>query len=219
MLLAALERMTLFALPAFDGCTNDFGPLGRVLPILHLGVALRPGPDNDLLLLVQCVIESGKEGLIVARGGSAHSLLGADCELAYIAVPVGFQLRELVLTFRDAALAGGEGFGLATLEIVGDLLDHLHSLYSFHALRAPFLPVCEAPNRLRVAARSAGKRVIMVSASSGGFTVRQDGLERCEAGREIDTLAHVLLQKSLHSRPECDGVIDSRIATALVGTN
>src|SRR5436309_1884555 len=50
-------------------------------------------------------------------------------------------------------------------------------------------------------------------------TVRQYGLQRCEACREIHALVDVLLQKLLHARPECDGVIDSRITAALVGSD
>ena len=63
MLLAAFERMTLLALPAFDGRADGFGSLGRVLPVLPLGIALRARADDDLLLLMQRFIESGQKGL------------------------------------------------------------------------------------------------------------------------------------------------------------
>src|SRR5579872_4680002 len=53
----------------------------------------------------------------------------------------------------------------------------------------------------------------------GSITLRQYKSQGCEAGREIHTFVHVLLQKLLHARPECDGVIDPRIAAALIGAD
>src|SRR3954467_15023289 len=62
------------------------------------------------------------------------------------------------------------------------------------------------------------------SGRTGGFrfsaaTIRQDGAEGCEALPEIGALTDILLQKFLHPGKECDGVINSRVAAALVRTH
>src|SRR5580704_14352869 len=132
MLLATVERVALLALPASDGLANGFGALRRVLPVLPLRIALRARANDGLRLLFQRVVQPGQKHLVVASGGGADTGLGADGKVTDVAVPVCFEVGELLFVFDDAALGRGEGFRFAALEIVDDLFDHLQSFAALH---------------------------------------------------------------------------------------
>jgi len=160
MLFAPLERVALFALPALHGGTDGFRALRRVLPILSLGIALGASADDVLVLLMERFVETCEKRLEIACRGTAHASLRAGCEVAHVAFAIIFELCELLLTFLDAPLAGGERFGLAALEVVDDLLHHLESFTSFHELRSTFPAGRSDP--LQVAALRAGRRTAAV---------------------------------------------------------
>jgi hypothetical protein len=78
VLLAALERVALLALPALHGAAYGFGALRRVLPTLQLGVAQRANADDTLRLLVEGFVEPAEKYLVVAGGGGGDPGLGAE---------------------------------------------------------------------------------------------------------------------------------------------
>src|SRR3569833_36945 len=76
-LLEALERVPFLALPALHGRAYGFRALGRVLPVLALGVALGANAGDHLILLVERFVESGEEGLEIARRCAVDARFGA----------------------------------------------------------------------------------------------------------------------------------------------
>src|SRR5438445_9559368 len=104
MLLAAVERVELLALPAFNGLANGFGALRRVTPVLPLRIALCTRARDGLRLLFQRIVQASQKHLVVASGGGADTGPGADGEVADIAVPVRFEVGELLFVVADAAL-------------------------------------------------------------------------------------------------------------------
>src|ERR1700732_4132422 len=99
MLLAAVERVTLLALPAFNGLANGLGALRRVLPVLPLRIAWRARGRDGMRLLFQRIVQPGQKHLVVASGGGADTGLGADGEVTDIAVAVRFEVGELLFVF------------------------------------------------------------------------------------------------------------------------
>lgn len=77
MLLAPLECVALFALPALHGRANGFRALGRVLPVLALCVSLDPNAGDHLLLLLQRFVEPCEKGLEIAGCGAVDARFGA----------------------------------------------------------------------------------------------------------------------------------------------
>jgi hypothetical protein len=77
MLLAALERIALFALPALYGRAYGLRALGCVAPVLALSVPLGANADDCLILLVQCFVESCEKGLEITGGGAVDARFGA----------------------------------------------------------------------------------------------------------------------------------------------
>src|ERR1700739_4544992 len=102
MLLTALERVALLALPTFGGLPSGFGALRRVLPVLSLRIALRASGGDGMGLLFEGIVEPPQEHLVVARGGAGHPGLGADREVAHIAVAVRLEVGQLLFVFGDA---------------------------------------------------------------------------------------------------------------------
>src|ERR1700677_1936384 len=164
MLLAAVECVLLLALPAFDGLANGLGALRRVLPVLTLRITLCVRGGDGLRLLFDRVVEPSEKNLVIASGGPGDTGLGADREVAYVAVAIGLEILQLLFGFGDAALGRGEDLRLAALEVVDDPFDQAQSVASFHgatrhlAALADSLSATTALSAVRLAAKSTRSR-------------------------------------------------------------
>ena len=97
MLLAAVERVALLALPAFDGLANGFGALRRVLPVLPLRIALRPRARDGQRLLFQRVVQPSQKHLVVASGGAAPAASTPRVTASVASLTLSFAHRSAVI--------------------------------------------------------------------------------------------------------------------------
>jgi hypothetical protein len=124
LLLPFVSGADFLGLEALDHLTNGLGALGGALPVLPFAVALRARASHDLGLLTNSFFEARQEGLVVARKVGVDAGPGTDVEAVNVARVVTLELGELRLALGDPALAAGECFGAAPLEIVDDVLNY-----------------------------------------------------------------------------------------------